>query len=258
MSEKNLILTCLWRTDEFVITDNASAPSDEDAVLIIDENAEKITARIPTHFSLITQRIIERRVSSIAKSGFTIPKSRLRIGTGFEVSIIKEEAIPDVLLQVGHHYSYDETQIPQKTSAPQVTPAFISTDTGDYIPSFLKHDQIDSEIQTIARLESAPESVQEVKEEKQEKVPVEVPEPEVIEEPEITIDNDETIAGRFAVALTKTSDIYFARKTNHFSIEYSAGRVDFSVQNGKIKLLSTRRISDKDQTLEEAISEATK
>ncbi|MFX0085619.1 MAG: hypothetical protein ACFFAU_08090 [Candidatus Hodarchaeota archaeon] len=255
MSEKNLILTCLWKTDEFVITDSTSTPSDEEALLIIDENAEKITARIPSHLSLITQRIIERRVSSIAKSGFTIPKSRLRIGAGFEVSIIKEEAIPDVLLQVGHHYTYDETQIPQKTSAPQVSPSFISADTEDYIPSFLKHDQIDSEIQTIARLEPAPDSVQIGK---PEEVPIETPVPEVIAEPEKKIDNDETIAGRFAVALTKTSDIYFARKADHFSIEYSAGRVDFTVKNGEIKLLSTKRISDNDQTLEEAIATATK
>ncbi len=240
MRERDLVITCLWRTDEFVISDSTSLPSDDEAVLTIDENTSTITVRIPKHFSLINQRIIERRVSSIAKSGFTIPKSRLRIGARFKISIIKEEAIPDVLLQVGHHYSYDETQISQKTVTQPVISAKMSPDT-EYIPTFLKQDQTASEIHTIARLEP--------------KVEPKV-EPEPIKETKLTLDNNETITGRFAVALTKMSDIYFAKKENHYTIEYSAGRVDFTVENGEINVISKKRISEKDQTLNQAIEAA--
>ncbi len=240
MRERDLVITCLWRTDEFVISDSKSLPSDDEAVLTIDENTSTITVRIPKHFSLITQRIIERRVSSIAKSGFTIPRSRLRIGSRFEISIIKEEAIPDVLLQVGHHYSYDETQISQKTVTQPVTSARMSPDA-EYIPTFLKQDQTASEIHTIARLEPKVEPKAE---------------PEPIEETKPTLDNNETIAGRLAVALTKISDVYFTKKENHYTIEYSAGRVDFTVENGEINVISKKRLLEKDQTLKQAIEAA--
>ncbi len=240
MRERDLVITCLWRTDEFVISDSKSLPSEDEAVLTIDENTSTITVRIPKNFSLINQRIIERRVSSIAKSGFTIPKSRLRIGARFEVSIIKEEAIPDVLLQVGHHYSYDETQISQKTVTQPVTSARMSPDA-EYIPTFLKQDQAASEIHTIARLEPKVEPKAE---------------PEPIEETKVTLDNNETIAGRLAIALTKISDIYFTKKENHYTIEYSAGRVDFTVENGEINVISKKRLLEKDQTLNQAIEAA--
>lgn len=240
MRERDLVITCLWRTDEFAISDSKSLPSEDEAVLTIDENTSTITVRIPKHFSLITQRIIERRVKSIAKSGFTIPKSRLRIGARFEVSIIKEEAIPDVLLQVGHHYSYDETQISQKTVTQPVTSARMSPDA-EYIPTFLKQDQTASEIHTIARLEPKVEPKAE---------------PEPIEETKLTLDNNETIAGRFAVALTKMSDVYFTKKENHYTIEYSSGRVDFTVENGEINVISKKRLLEKDQTLNQAIEAA--
>lgn len=240
MRERDLVITCLWRTDEFVISDSKSLPSDDEAVLTIDENTSTITVRIPKHFSLINQRIIERRVSSIAKSGFTIPKSRLRIGARFEISIIKEEAIPDVLLQVGHHYSYDETQISQKTVSQPVTSARMSSDT-EYVPTFLKQDQTASEIHTIARLEPKVEPKAE---------------PEPVEETKPFLDNNETIAGRLAVALTKISDIYFTKKENHYTIEYSAGRVDFTVKNGEINVISKNRVLEKDQTLNQAIEAA--
>ena len=242
MRERDLVITCLWRTDEFVISDSKSLPSEDEAVLTIDENTSTITVRIPKNFSLINQRIIERRVSSIAKSGFNIPKSRLRIGARFEVSIIKEEAIPDVLLQVGHHYSYDETQISQKTVTQPVTSARMSPDA-EYIPTFLKQDQNASEIHTIARLEPKVE-------------PKADTEPEPIEETKLTLDNNETIAGRLAIALTKISDIYFTKKENHYTIEYSAGRVDFTVENGEINVISKKRLLEKDQTLNQAIKAA--
>lgn len=107
MSGKNLKITCIWRTDEFIVSESKSAPLGDEAVLIIDEGAETISASIPSSYSLITKKIIERRLNSIARSGFKIPKTNIRIGLGFQVEVKKEEKFPDVLLQEGHKYSYD-------------------------------------------------------------------------------------------------------------------------------------------------------
>ena len=77
-----------------------------------------------------------------------------------------------------------------------------------------------------------------------------------IEETKLTLDNNETIAGRLAVALIKISDIYFTKKENHYTIEYSSGRVDFTVENGEINVISKKRLLEKDQTLNQAIEAA--
>ena len=137
MSEKDIILSCIWRSDDFVVSETKIQPSDNEAVLIIDENTEKISIQIPRHFSLITKKIIERRVQSITKSGFLIPKTQIRIGSGFEVEIIKEEVIPEVLLQEGHKYSLEGPMAP--TEAPS-SPK-IKDEEEEYIPTFLTQEQ---------------------------------------------------------------------------------------------------------------------
>ena len=58
MSEKNIVLTCLWRSDDFVVSETKIHPSEKEAVLIIDENTEKISVQIPGHLSLISRKII--------------------------------------------------------------------------------------------------------------------------------------------------------------------------------------------------------
>ena len=47
----------------------------------------------------------------------------------------------------------------------------------------------------------------------------------------------EIIAGRFLIELTKTGEVYITRKNDHYSAEYSAGRVDFRVKNEDIEIL---------------------
>lgn len=242
MSERNIKLTCVWRTDEFIVLEGKSLPSEEEASLIIDEKNSLITVRIPAHLSLITKRVIERRISSIAKGGFIVPKSQIRIGAGFEVSIIKEDSIPDVLLQVGHHYAYGES-VPVREETRIEEPRITYSSEAEYIPTFLKQEMSDTEIQSIAKLE-------------QTQTPTPEPVPIVVEDTEDQLNNDENIAGRLVIALTKVSDIYLSRKKDHFIIEYSAGQVDFTVKNGKIDIRQTKRIQDDDKTLEQAISAA--
>jgi hypothetical protein len=218
MMDRDMKVTCIWRTDEFVVSESKSQPTEDEAYLIIDESTEKITVFIPTHYSIINKRIIERRVQSVAKSGFLIPKSTIRLGMGFDVSITKEEKIPDVLLQVGHHYSFE-------------------TPTSPYI---------ETEVSAIATAETISEPV--IKTETQ--IEAEIP---IVK---ADLGDNETIAGRLVIALAKTGDLYLSRSKTGYSVEYSQGRVDFTVQNGDIQILATKRITENDQTLNQAVEAA--
>ncbi|MFW9996075.1 MAG: hypothetical protein ACFFD4_28805 [Candidatus Odinarchaeota archaeon] len=85
-------------------------PNDEIIYAIIDEEQEKVFLHFPVKTKLVTRRTVERRVKSIAKSGFELPNQNLRIGMGFEiVETGSDTVIPDILLQVGHGYvGFDE------------------------------------------------------------------------------------------------------------------------------------------------------
>jgi hypothetical protein len=238
MSIKDMKVTCIWRSDEFVAFDSKSRPTDDEAYLIIDEPTEKITVHIPGHFSIVTKRIIELRIQSIAKSGFMLPKSMTRIGRGFNVSITKDETIPDVLLQEGHKYSLDEPVSYAEPEKPPKEAPIVSSEL-EYTPTFLTAEVIgDTTIKTEL-----------------------VPKPIVEEYPQETIalkplsNNDVSIAGRFVIALSKTGDVYLSRIDDGFSVEYSQGRVDFLVKDGNLQVLSTKRIPEGDQTLDQAIAD---
>ncbi|NHJ02036.1 MAG: hypothetical protein EAX86_07805 [Candidatus Heimdallarchaeota archaeon] len=256
---KNLVLNLIWRNDEFVITDSKADTLGDEAVLTIDENKESISLRIPSHFSLISKKIIERRVASIAKSGFTIPKSQIRVGLGFEISVSTEEVIPDVLLQEGHKYSYDEgftavKRVTDTSSVPEPEKYIVSDE--EYVPSFLKYEsEGSSEIRKVASHEPKVERTQvQIEPEKEpETVPEAPPQPDqIIDTGEKLTENGETVAGRFILALSKTGDVYLSRKENYFIAEYSVGRVEFEVVNQKINILATKRIPENDQTLNQA------
>ncbi len=139
MSSKNLRIICIWNEDEFTIIESKNSPSKEEAYLIIDESSEKMDVHIPSKFSIVQKRIIERQAYSIAKSGFLLPKSSIRIGMGFDVTISKDDSIPETLLQVGHHYSLDKPTSPYIESS---TPEFESKKMPDsnYQPSYLLYD----------------------------------------------------------------------------------------------------------------------
>ncbi len=242
MSEKNIVLTCLWRSDDFVVSESKIHPSENEAVLIIDENTERISIQIPRHFSLISKKIIERRVQSIAKSGFLIPKTQVRIGTSFEVEIVKDEVIPEVLLQEGHKYSLERPTAPIETPSQPV----IEEVEQEYVPTYLTQEQ--SVVITPPVVEVKPEV-----DTSQESFPL-----KIAEETEDFLGDSESIAGRFIIALAKTGDVYVTHKNDQFSVEYSAGRVDFCVRGGDIDIILTKRITKDDQTLKQAILTATR
>jgi hypothetical protein len=241
MSEKNIVLTCLWRSDDFIVSESKIHPSENEAVLIIDENTEKISIQIPQHFSLISKKIIERRVQSIAKSGFLIPKTQVRIGTSFEVEIVKDEVIPEVLLQEGHKYTLERPTAPTETPSHPV----VDEVEQEYVPTFLTQEQ--SIVSTPPVVEVKPEV-----DTSQESIPL-----KIAEETKDFLGDAESIAGRFIIALAKTGDVYVTHKNDQFSVEYSAGRVDFCVRDGDINIILTKRITKDDQTLKQAILTAT-
>jgi hypothetical protein len=240
MSTKDMKVTCIWRSDEFIVLDSKSKPTDDEAYLIIDESTGKISVHIPSHFSIVTKRIIERRIQSIAKSGFLLPKSMLRIGSGFNVSISKEDIIPDVLLQEGHKYKLDEP-VPYMEPEMQTTEAPIESSESEYVPTFLTQEVMEVTGDRPEQLKSEP-------------VTEEIP-PTTLE-PDQPYYDDFSIAGRFVLALSKTGDVYISRVDNGFSVEYSQGHVDFLVKEGDLQILSTKRIPEGDQTLNQAIAEA--
>lgn len=254
MSEKNLKVVCIWRTDEFIVSESRSVPPSDEASLIIDEENEIINVNIPTNYSLITKKIIERRVNSIAKTGFFLPKTNMRIGTGFNIEMTKEDSIPSVLLQEGHKYSYDIFsplgKHPEETV--EITPSktILVEKEEEYVPGFLKHavDQPDA-IQTISKLSDEVET---------EVVNVVETASKSAELEDLDQLNDEIIAGRFVIELVKLGDVYIKKDKSQYSVEYSAGRVDFTIKDGKIEISKTDRITLDDPTLKHALMVAHK
>lgn len=253
MSGKNLRVVCIWKADEFIVSESQSAPPSDEASLIIDEEKEIINVNIPSNFSLITKKIIERRANSITKTGFALPKTNIRIGTGFTIEITKEDTIPSFLLQEGHKYSYDIFGSPGKQTEEEVAkhPSKIfPVAEEEYVPSFLKHtidqpnalktiskhsDEIETEVVNI--VETASTSAK-------------------LEEPDQL--NDEIIAGRFVIELVKLGDVYIKKEKMQYSVEYSAGRVDFTIKDGKIDIFRTDRVTLDDPTLKQALMVAHK
>jgi hypothetical protein len=248
MGSKDIVLTCVWSSDDFVVIDSKTKPTSDEAVLKIDEGSEKISIQIPSEFSLIKKKIIERRVQSISKAGFAIPNTSLRIGGGFQIEMETSEEIPDVLLQEGHKYTYGEftpQNVPSETKVERPTlPSQL-----EYTPSFLKYDQ-EEEIpgSTVTKLSEETSPIQELSS-------TEIAPEIVSEEKPIITENlhNEAIAGSFVIALSEYGDIYLSKDDESYSIEYSLGRVDFNIQEGQINVLSTDRIPPDDQSIESAI-----
>ncbi|MHA1168959.1 MAG: hypothetical protein ACTSRU_14110, partial [Candidatus Hodarchaeales archaeon] len=91
-----------WKNGEFIHVDN---PNESSIYAIIDEEKEKIFLHFPENTTLVKRRTVERRVRSIAKSGFDLKEQNTRIGMGFDIEETgSESVIPDILLQIGHKY----------------------------------------------------------------------------------------------------------------------------------------------------------
>ncbi|MHA1214484.1 MAG: hypothetical protein ACTSPG_04265 [Candidatus Hodarchaeales archaeon] len=249
MSGNNLKVTCVWRSDEFVISDSINGPSRDEATLTIDESLELIRANIPGKYSLITKKIIERRVHAIAKSGFSLPKSQIRIGAGFKVEITKEDKIPEVLLQEGHKYTYDLFGVPKQAEVKTVEKeeTLVKPSETEYIPSFIK-----VEAESSGSSERLPlKIISELQEEKPE-----TEEPSTTKEAPTLSHEDKVIAGLFVLELAKLGDVYLKLDNSQFSVEYPSGRVDFTLDNGEIKILQTSRVAADDPFLLSAIQTA--
>ena len=241
MSSKDILLTCIWTSDGFVVVDKKTKPSQDEAYLIISEKDGSINVNIPKSFSLITKKIIERRVQSIAKSGFAIPNSSLRIGGGFKIEVMKHEEIPSVLLQEGHKYSYDEFSPPKEVTT--IVEETITKTESEYIPSFLKLEGKESEFGTVSpKTEDSQETL--------------------IIDRETKVSSDQgfsdVLAGRFIIALSEYGDIFFNRQGPIYSVDFSHGKVIFRIENERIVIDQTERIQENDDCLREAVSIAEK
>ncbi|MFW9780501.1 MAG: hypothetical protein ACFFE8_16795 [Candidatus Heimdallarchaeota archaeon] len=238
MSSRSLKVTAVWRSDEFVISSSKGRPPQDEAYLIIDEPSEKITVHIPDSFNIISKRIIERRVHSIAKSGFRLPDSDIRVGMNFVVDLSTDDTVPDILLQVGHHYSYErptevyiEPDLDTRAgyrdleSKPETELETYSEETPkpdlEYVPSFLTHNTTGDRV-------SSSETPSEAR------IPV---------EPEYDLSLEEILVGRFVVALNKLGDVFLSRTGDNYTVEYTQGNVEFSAKNGAIQVLNTKRVS---------------
>jgi hypothetical protein len=252
MSSRDILLTCIWTVDDFVVVDNKTVSSPNEAILKISESESKITVQIPKGLSLINKKIIERRVQSIAKSGFAVPNSSLRIGGGFEIAVTKYEEIPSVLLQEGHKYSYDEfSPTREVTKVVKKTP---TVSEEEYIPSFLKHESRESDHpKTIVRDEEKPplEIIRE-----SEETTVSDLQKQELELPPHGI--SEILAGRFIIALSEYGDVFFSRNDLSYSVDFSQGKLEFNIVDEKVVILQTERISKDNRMIHAAIETAMK
>jgi hypothetical protein len=256
MTSENLVVTCIWVSDDFTVVDKKDIPTAGEAVLKIDETTETISVLIPEEFSLVAKKIIERRVQSIAKSGYLVPNSGIRIGGGFTIEMTKSDEIPTVLLQEGHKYFYGEFAPPEEKE-PIIEKPLPSQTKGEYTPSFLIYDQDE---QTTKSIPEVPVEQEEQVEEAIEVANVVATSEEVTEE-FIPVEHESArnlIVGNFIIALSESSDIYLSKTGDIFSVEYSMGRVDFNIQNNEINILSTDRVPENDQTLQIALDKARK
>ena len=248
MASKDIVITCVWTTDGFVLLDKKNEPTSDEAVLCIDESTETISVSIPNDFSLINKKIIERRVQSIAKSGFSLPSSSLRIGGGFKVEIKKTDEIPTVLLQEGHKYTFGDGTLREKESIKQeIRPKLPSEFEDDYVPSFLIHDPSAPQQPQITQI------VKEIEKSDEHTKSLESSDAQEAVLSDSVMDN---VAGNFVIALSEYGDIYLSRQKAVFTVEYSKGRVDFKVQNGAINIVSTDRVAEDDVTILSALEQA--
>ena len=79
MSQKLSVLL-IWNGTDFELTNQKDFRDERQTVVLIDENNQQIIARISPHEPGLEQRIIQRRIHSLAKAGYQY-SSNLRINT---------------------------------------------------------------------------------------------------------------------------------------------------------------------------------
>ncbi len=124
----------------------------------------------------------------------------------------------------------------------------------EYIPSFLKHDVEEFGSQKKLEREEDEPSLKEIRK-SEETASESIPKQEL----ELSRQGiSEILAGRFIIALSEYGDIFFGRDGLIYTVDFSRGKVDFNIEDGKIVILRTERISQNDKTVKLAIEAATK
>lgn len=224
----------VYDEDDFTALEADKPLPDSQVTLTIDEESEKIILRIVKGTGLVIRRTIQRRVQSIAKSGFLV-SGGLRIGAGFSiVEEAPEEQLSDTLLQAGHGYIAD-ANVAAKRAA---------------------------DIQTIAEAPVPTEGPVEQSSEPSEPASPTVASATMPSEPAITpsiptSDKDLVVVGIFAASLLESVSELFVSKDskNHFSLDFGSGNViRFKVQDGSVMDLSTLGISQGDAMIQRALN----
>jgi len=121
MTNKQEKIQLVFKDDGF--EEPTQVDLEEENIFVTVDNDRKIfTIELPVSgVSLVKRRTVERRVKSMARSGFKYKGDRIGVGYKIEVSGEQNE-LPDVLLQAGHGYQREGRSVPQQTQAPKHTP----------------------------------------------------------------------------------------------------------------------------------------
>jgi hypothetical protein len=233
MNDK-LRVNLVWEEDDFKpLGPNKPLPDDQ-VSLIIDEESEKIVLRITEGIGLVVRRTIQRRVQSIAKSGFLV-SGGLRIGAGFSTEEeAPEEQLSDTLLQAGHGYIAD-AEMAAVRAAEQ--PPSVEAPAQSKEP----------ESQVVEPVSPTPVPI----------APATTPQESVVTPNFSAVDQNLVAAGIFAGSLLESVSELFVSKDaeDRFSLDFGSGNViRFKVQNGAVLDLSTLGISQEDAAIQRALN----
>ncbi|MFW9916929.1 MAG: hypothetical protein ACFFGZ_15085 [Candidatus Thorarchaeota archaeon] len=233
MNDK-LRVNLVWEDDDFKpLGPNKSLPDDE-VSLTIDEESEKIILRITEGTGLVVRRTIQRRVQSIAKSGFLV-SGGLRIGAGFPmVEEAPEEQLSDTLLQAGHGYIADAEMAAMRAAEQQ---SLVEAPKQSKAP----------ESQVVEPISPTPVPM----------APATTPQESVVTPSFSAVDQNLVAVGIFAGSLLESVSELFVSKDaeDRFSLDFGSGNViRFKIQNGAVSDLSTLGISQEDAAIQRALN----
>ena len=233
MSDK-LRVDLVWEEDDFKPLEASRTLTDDEANLTIDEDSETIILRIPEGMGLVMRRTIQRRVQSIARSGFQV-SAGLRIGAGFPIEDKAPEAtLSNTLLQAAHGYIPDASLASRRAAEEQQiemqatgTEGLVGETTAPSIST------TPSAIPTVAP--STPDTAVGI----------------------ASSDRNLVAVGIFAGSLLESvSELFISKDAdNEYSLDFGSGNViRFKVQDGAILDLSFLGISEGDASIQRALS----
>lgn len=233
MNDK-LRVDLVWEEDDFKpLGPNKPLPDDQ-VSLTVDEESEKIILRITEGTGLVIRRTIQRRVQSIAKSGFLV-SGGLRIGAGFStVEEAPEEELSETLLQAGHGYIANAEMAAVRAAEQQ---SLVETP---------EHSE-EPRSQVVEPISPTPVPI----------TSATTPQESAVAPGFSAVDQNLVAVGIFAGSLLESVSELFVSKDaeDHFSLDFGSGNViRFKVQNGVVLDLSTLGISQDDATIQRALN----